>query len=314
MAEKFFSLITDIGKRQITNAVALGKKVELSSLCVGDGAGGYYDISESQTQLKNQVWEGGLTKVIVGESNKNEILVEAYIPTDVGGFYIREAGIKDKDGNLIAVAKHPETYKPVGEFGAYKDITIRMILTFSNAANVILKVDPSIVVATQKDLHDLIGNLPSIIDLAAYQKIEEKGKAKGYASLGEDGKVPKSQLPVAEKGLQLGETEDTAFRGDHGKIAYDHALSKHAPTNAYSKEEVDTIINIIKSNMLKLGITSVTAYRGDHGLIAYNHARSKHASPDLYTNAQIDDMLANLKKEIIEEINSNIIEQILAFS
>lgn len=314
MAEKFFSLITDIGKRQITNAVALGKKVELSSLCVGDGAGGYYEISESQTQLKNQVWEGALTKVIVGESNKNEILVEAYIPTDIGGFYIREAGIKDKDGNLIAVAKHPETYKPVGEFGAYKDITIRMILTFSNAANVILKVDPSIVVATQKDLHDLINNLPNLLNLEEYQKTKEKGKAGGYASLGADGKVPKNQLPVAEKGLALGESSDTAFRGDYGKVAYDHALSKHAPTNAYSKEVMDTIIKNITDNMLKLGTTSLTAYRGDHGLIAYNHARSKHASPDLYTNDQIDEMLVNLKKEIIEEINSDVLEQILAYS
>lgn len=52
-----------------------------------------------------------------------------------------------------------------------------MILTFSNAANVILKVDPSIVVATQKDLHDLINNLPNLLNLEEYQKTEEKGKA-----------------------------------------------------------------------------------------------------------------------------------------
>ena len=179
MEEKLFSLITEIGKQKITNAVALGKKVELTNLCVGDGDGGYYEISESQTALKNQVWEGGLTKVVVGQKNKNEILAEAYIPTDVGGFYIREAGIKDKDGDLIAIAKHPETFKPIGEFGAYKDITIRMILSFSNAANVVLKVDPSIVVATQKDLQDLAGNIPHMIDTTAFEKIENKDAAGG---------------------------------------------------------------------------------------------------------------------------------------
>lgn len=276
MEEKFFSLITEIGKQKITNAVALGKKVELTNLCVGDGDGGYYDISESQTALKNQVWEGGLTKVVVGQKNKNEILAEAYILTDVGGFYIREAGIKDKDGDLIAIAKHPETFKPIGEFGAYKDITIRMILSFSNAANVVLKVDPSIVVATQKDLQDLAGNIPHMIDTTAFEKIKNKDAAGGYAGLDGNGKVPKKLLYPAEKGLTLGEASDTAYRGDRGKIAYDHSQSPHAPSNAYSKESMDTIVEGIKKNMLTLGETSSTAYRGDRGKLAYDHSRSTH--------------------------------------
>lgn len=276
MEEKFFSLITEIGKQKITNAVALGKKVELSTLCLGDGDGGYYEISESQTALKNQVWEGGLTRVVVGQKNKNEILAEAYIPTDVGGFYIREAGIKDKDGDLIAIAKHPETFKPIGEFGAYKDITIRMILSFSNAANVVLKVDPSIVVATQKDLQDLIENIPQMIDTDAFERIEHKNKIDGYAGLDNNGKVPKTLLYPAEKGLVLGEAEDTAYRGDRGKIAYDHSQSPHAPSNAYSKESMDTIVNNIMKGMLKLGETSDTAYRGDRGKLAYDHSRSAH--------------------------------------
>lgn len=314
MAEKFFSLITEIGQNKITNAVALGKKLELSSLCVGDGDGHYYEVTEKQTQLKNQVWEGALTKVIIGEKNKNEILVEAYIPTDVGDFYIREAGIRDKDGDLIAIAKHPETYKPVGEFGAYKDIIIRMILSFSNAAEVILKVDPSIVVATQKDLKDLMDNLPSMMDLKSYQKVEEKGNPGGYASLGADGKVPKAQLPVAEKGLVLGETADTAYRGDRGKVAYDHSQKPHAPANAYSKEAMDGIVEDIEGRMLELGDTADKAFRGDHGKIAYNHARSKHADPNLYTNSQVDQKLKSTKEEVLVEIKSNIIDQIIALS
>lgn len=276
MEEKFFSLITEIGKQKITNAVALGKKVELSNLCLGDGDGGYYEISESQTALKNQVWEGGLTRVVVGQKNKNEILAEAYIPTDVGGFYIREAGIKDKDGDLIAIAKHPETFKPIGEFGAYKDITIRMILSFSNAANVVLKVDPSIVVATQKDLQDLIGDIPQMIDTDVFERIEHKNKVDGYAGLDGNGKVPKSLLYPADKGLILGETSGTAYRGDRGKIAYDHSQSPHAPSNAYSKESMDTIVDGLKKGMLTLGETSNTAYRGDRGKLAYDHSRSAH--------------------------------------
>lgn len=343
MEEKFFSLITEIGKQKITTAVALGKKVELTNLCVGDGDGGYYDISESQTALKNQVWEGGLTKVVVGQQNKNEILAEAYIPTDVGGFYIREAGIKDKDGDLIAIAKHPETFKPIGEFGAYKDITIRMILSFSNAANVVLKVDPSIVVATQKDLQDLIGNIHQMIDTTAFEKIENKDTAGGYAGLDANGKVPKTLLYPAEKGLALGEASDTAYRGDRGKIAYDHSQSPHAPSNAYSKESMDTIVDGIRKGMLTLGETSSTAYRGDRGKLAYDHSRSAHLglgetngtayrgdrgkiaydhsqSPhapadalsraESYSRAEVDELVKKTK----EEINNDIYALILGLS
>lgn len=300
MSEKFFSLVTKIGKKKMTNAIALGKKVELTSFAVGDGNGEYYEISEEQTQLKRQVWEGPLSKVIVSETNQNEILAETYIPVDVGGFYIREAGLFDKDGDLIVIAKHPETYKPTGEFGAYKDLTIRIIIALTNAANVVLKVDPSIVVATQKDLQDLIDNLPSMLDLSKYEKLENKGKTDGYAPLGTDGKVPAKHLPVPAKGLELGETEDTAYRGDRGKKAYEHSLKPHAPEDAYSKEDMDSIISGIKTSALKLGETEDTALDGYRGMIAFNHAKSKHADPNAIT-----------EEKAIELFNSIAIDTIL---
>lgn len=103
MNEHFSTILTKIGKQKITNAIALGKKIELSTLAVGDGGGGYYEISEKQTQLKNKVWEGQLSKVVISEKNPNTILTEALIPTDVGGFYIREAGIFDTEGDLIVL-------------------------------------------------------------------------------------------------------------------------------------------------------------------------------------------------------------------
>lgn len=298
MSENFLSLVTKIGKKKMTNAIALGKKVELTSFAVGDGNGGYYEISEEQTQLKRQVWEGPLSKVIVSETNQNEILAETYIPVDVGGFYIREAGLFDKDGDLIVIAKHPETYKPTGEFGAYKDLTIRIIIALTNAANVVLKVDPSIVVATQKDLQDLIDNLPSMLDLSKYEKLENKGKADGYAPLGIDGKVPAKHLPVPAKGLELGETEDTAYRGDRGKKAYEHSLKPHAPEDAYSKEDMDNIIAGIKTSALKLGETETTALDGYRGMIAFNHAKSKHADPNAITEDKAKELLGEFTQII----------------
>lgn len=288
---KFESIVTEIGRYKITQSIQLGRKLELSTLAVGDGDGGYYPISDKQTELKNQVWAGGLSSVEIGADAKDEINVTSYIPTDVGGFYIREAGIFDKDGDLIVITRHPETYKPLGEFGAYKDLTIRIIISISNAANVILSVDPSIVHATQKDIERLREDIPNIVKLDNYQKLEEKGKNGGYTPLGEDGKVPSKHLPVPTKGLGLGETQDTAYRGDRGKIAYDHSQSAHAPVNAYSKEQADSKLQAIRDEALKLGTTSETAYRGDHGLLAYNHSRSKHADPNSITESKAKELL-----------------------
>lgn len=299
---KFESIVTEIGRYKITQSIQLGRKLELSTLAVGDGDGGYYPISDKQTELANQVWAGGLSSVEINADAKDEINVTSYIPTDVGGFYIREAGIFDKDGDLIVIARHPETYKPLSEFGAYKDLTIRIIISISNAANVILNVDPSIVHATQKDIERLREDIPNIVKLDGYQKLEEKGKNGGYTPLGADGKVPAKHLPVPTKGLSLGETQDTAYRGDRGKVAYDHSQSKHAPANAYSKEQSDSNLQAIRNEALKLGATSTTAYRGDHGLLAYDHSRSKHADPNAITKNELTKVLDD-KFAYVEQID-----------
>lgn len=186
------------------------------------------------------------------------------------GFLMTEVGLFARDPRVGEILYGVAYYDDYADFiPVYNqemvEISMDIIVVVSNVETININIDRSKFYASQKDLQDLINNLSSTLDLKEYQKIKEKGKANGYASLGNDGKVPKSQLPDHEKGLQLGESE-------------------------------------------------TTAYRGDHGLIAYNHAMSKHASPDLYTNEQIDKMLANLKKEIIEEINSDVLEQILAYS
>lgn len=152
MSEKFYSLVTTIGQAQFANALALDQKVAFGTFAVGDGGGSVYDPSENQTDLKHEVWSGKITSLTIGENNPNELIVETYIPSNKGGFTIREFGIKDSDGNLLVVGKHPETYKPVAADGTAKDITLRVILVISNANEVILKIDPSVQVATRQDL------------------------------------------------------------------------------------------------------------------------------------------------------------------
>ncbi|HGM1081434.1 TPA: phage tail protein [Clostridioides difficile] len=156
MAEqKYYTLLTTIGKASIANATALGNKVDLVKLQLGDGAGAEYNPTEEQTSLKNVVWEGSINNVKIDEENPNWIVIETVIPGSVGGFMIREVGIFDSKEQLIAVSKYPETYKPTADSGSVKDLVIKIILVVSNTASINLKIDPTVVLATLKDIQEL---------------------------------------------------------------------------------------------------------------------------------------------------------------
>lgn len=152
MSEKFYSKVTKVGQAVMANALAFNKKIEFGDFVVGDGGGSTYEPDDNQQSLKSEVWSGAVRSVSVGEKNPNEVIIDAYIPSSDGGFTIREFGIKDKSGNLLIVGKHPETYKPVAVDGTAKDLKIRVILNISNAENVIIQIDPSVALLTEKDL------------------------------------------------------------------------------------------------------------------------------------------------------------------
>lgn len=154
MSEQFYTILTAVGKAKIANAAALGEKVELTHLALGDGGGSYYNPTEDQTELRNEVWRGVIGTVDVDTENPNWITIQTVVPSQHGGFMIREAGVFDNEGDLIAVGKYPETYKPVAADGSIKDLVVRMILEVSNTASVVLKVDPTVVLATQQQVDE----------------------------------------------------------------------------------------------------------------------------------------------------------------
>lgn len=192
MAEQFYTILTATGKAKIANANALGTKLNITKLQVGDGGGSYYNPTEDQTELKHKVWEGNISSITVDENNKNWIVIETLLPGDIGGFMIREAGVFDNENNLIAIGKYPETYKPVTSEGSLKDLKIRMILEVSNAANVTLKVDPTVILATQKDLQFLQNKINETneqvknIELTA-EKVSIKDSSNNFSSKNVEG-------------------------------------------------------------------------------------------------------------------------------
>ncbi|WP_238915093.1 phage tail protein [Clostridium sp. YIM B02555] len=152
MSENFYTILTATGKAKLANSAVLGSKVNFKTLKVGDGNGSYYEPTESQTSLVREVWSGNVSSISVDENNPNWIVAETLIPATIGGFFIREAGIFDEDGDLIAISKLSETYKPVVSEGSIKDLCIKIVLEVSNVSSVTLKIDPTVIVATRKDI------------------------------------------------------------------------------------------------------------------------------------------------------------------
>lgn len=155
MTQNFYTLITNVGKAKIANYNVLGKTVNITKIQVGDGGGAYYEPTENQTSLVHQVWEGPIGNKKLDEQNKNHIVAEAIIPTDIGGFTIREAGLVDEDGDLIVIAKYPQTYKPQATDGVVKELFVKLIFEVSNASAVNIQLDKTVILATQKEVSQL---------------------------------------------------------------------------------------------------------------------------------------------------------------
>lgn len=172
--EQFYTILTNIGKAKIANATLLNSNLTLKTLKVGDGNRTYYNPTEDQEDLKNTVHECAIGAIYIDKKNPNWIISETIIPGSVGGFTIREVGLFDAEGDMIAVGKYPETYKPVVANGASKDLNVRTIFEVSNAENVTLNLDPSVIIATKEDVNNLQEQIEeNTTQLNASMKIRE---------------------------------------------------------------------------------------------------------------------------------------------
>ncbi|HHG6074428.1 TPA: phage tail protein [Salmonella enterica subsp. enterica serovar Vietnam] len=149
MDNEFYTLLTDRGMAKIASALADKKQIHLQKMAVGDSGGQYYEPTASQTKLRHEVWRGEMNTLTTAPNNPNWLIAELVLPEDVGGWYVREVGVFDDEGELIAIGKFPESYKPLLPGGCGKQVCIRLIMEVSNTTAVTLTVDPSIVLATR---------------------------------------------------------------------------------------------------------------------------------------------------------------------
>ncbi|MDE9457553.1 phage tail protein [Xenorhabdus bovienii] len=150
MSTKYFAVLTQLGADKLANATALGIKIEITHMAVGDGGGSLPIPDTKQTKLINEKRRAAINTLSIDSKNNNQIIAEQIIPENEGGWWIREIGLFDKDGILIAVGNCAESYKPQLQEGSGRTQTIRMILIVSSTGAVTLKVDPSVVLATRE--------------------------------------------------------------------------------------------------------------------------------------------------------------------
>ncbi|HGG1664661.1 TPA: tail fiber protein [Escherichia coli] len=146
---KFKTVITDTGAKKLAQAAAPdGKPVRLTHMAVGDGGGTLPTPDSKQTRLVHEVWRHTVNRVILDATHQSRIIAELVIPPETGGFWIREIGVFDEHGDLIAVGNTAESYKPAVAEGSGRAQTFRTILTVSSTATVALTVDNTMVMAT----------------------------------------------------------------------------------------------------------------------------------------------------------------------
>jgi phage-related tail fiber protein len=130
--QEYYSLVTNNGLLKEAAANISGKApINLTTMAIGDANGAPYNPDGSATSLVHEVYRTTLTHVAIDENNPNQLIIEAVINETIGPFYIREVGIFDSDGDLFAIGKYPETFKPDLPSGSGKRLYIRMILGFA---------------------------------------------------------------------------------------------------------------------------------------------------------------------------------------
>ncbi|WP_406833541.1 phage tail protein [Morganella morganii] len=217
MTAKYFAILTNYGAAQLANAVALGTQMNISAMAVGDGGGTLPVPDPAQTKLVRETRRAAVNQVSIDEKNPNFIIAEQVIPENEGGWWIREIGLFDDTGGLIAVGNAPETYKPNLQEGSGRTQVIQMVLMVSSTQAITLKVDPSVVLATREYVTKSID--------AAIQESETKA-ARIYAT--------KTELSSGLSGKQP--TGDYATRTE-----LNNGLSGKQPTGDYAtKTEVNS--------------------------------------------------------------------------
>ena len=262
MTVKYKTVITKAGAEKLAAAtVPNGKKVNFTAMAVGDGGGTLPVPDPNQTKLVKEVWRHALNKISQDKKNKNYVVAELLIPPETGGFWMRELGLYDDTGTLIAVGNMAESYKPALAEGSGRAQTVRMVIMVSDIESVELTIDTSTVMATQNYVDDKLAEheksrrhpdatltakgftqLSSATDSASESVAATPKAVKAAYDLAK-GKYTAQDATTAQKGIvQLSSATDSTSESVAAtpkavKAAYDLAKGKYTAQDATTAQK-----------------------------------------------------------------------------
>ncbi|HFE8818580.1 TPA: phage tail protein [Escherichia coli] len=238
MSTKFYTLLTDIGAAKLASAAALGVPLKITHMAVGDGGGVLPTPDAKQTALVNEKRRAALNMLYIDPQNSSQIIAEQVIPENEGGWWIREVGLFDESGALIAVGNCPESYKPQLAEGSGRTQTVRMVLITSSTDNITLKIDPAVVLATRKYVDDKVLELKVYADDQMAKHLAAPDPHSQYAPKDSPTLTGTPKAPTPAEGNNTTQIATTAF-----VQAALLALINGAPATLDTLKEIAAAIN-----------------------------------------------------------------------
>lgn len=276
MATKYLALLTNIGAAKLAKATALGTKVEITQMAVGDGNGVLPTPNPAQTALVHELRRAPLNMLTVDPENASQIIAEQVIPEDVGGWWIREIGLFDKDGDMVAIANCAETYKPQLQEGSGRVQVIRMILIVSSTDAVTLKIDPAVVLATRQYVdsklseHEQSRNHPDasttgkgLVQLSSSVDSDSESQAATPKAV----KIAMDNAGVRlEKDRNLSDLPNTALARQNLELGDSSTKNVGTTAGTVASGDDDRIVGAMQKNQNGGDIPDVEAFRQNLGL------------------------------------------------
>jgi len=219
MTQQFFTVLTNVGAAALANSIALGQDLAITTFAVGDGGGAAYAPTVEQlkasTALVNKTYSGGVNELKSDPDNPARFYIEGVVPVAEGGWTVREAGWFLSNGEMFAVTKFPPSYKSVPSDGAATELPVRTYIATGAVANIILKIDPTIVMASRKYVDQSLSRLPHKLNLNPVSHVCS-GKSQREVVIFDQGQSASITLN-AEK-LQVGDVIEVRKRKKSGRI------------------------------------------------------------------------------------------------
>jgi len=308
----YSTIPTVVGAAKLRNASLLGQKVDITRVAFGDGDGAEYEPTGQETALKKQVYECPPNRIEEEAGAPTWIELEAVIPHNVGGWYLREVGCFDDDGDLIFIGNLPSSFKPSGEAGVIKDLVFEMVYDAVAADVVQIKIDPNVVIATRKYVNDI--NELHQSDNFAHEK------PCGWKGVYENAVIPLVPKPMAGQKLNRSEVNGRLKfrRGGATSSLYNTVVdlvcaSSYSDTQAYSfvlQQKLNTIVTkLVTFDLDGQTWIGLVAYAGNpearisfHGSFENNNSFTNHQlkvipyynnQTSTVLNAEINDSMAD---------------------